>query len=250
MATLALTAAPLAAAEYNGTFPDHGRIAVTDRILVKWRTTAEARVAPDARRDRLARVGESAGLRLQRMREVAPRLDLVRVEQMTSREALDRIVERLAQDPAVEYAVVDQRRWPHRVPSDALFNAQWYLQATQPAATRAMIAWDSTTGSAGTVVAVLDTGVRFEHPDLQRADAGGKLLPGFDFIADSAGSVALANDGDGRDADASDPGDWIDSSDIQQPEFSGCPLTDSSWHGTRVSGIIAAHTDNGIGVAG
>ncbi|MGH8431745.1 MAG: S8 family serine peptidase, partial [Solimonas sp.] len=174
----------------------------------------------------------------------------MRLEQALSAASLERTLEQLAQDPAVEYAVADQRRWPHLVPNDSLFSAQWYLQAAQPSAIKATVAWDTTTGSAGTVVAVLDTGVRFDHPDLQRADTAGKLLPGYDFIADTAGNFAIANDGDGRDPDASDPGDWIDSNDIQQPEFTDCALTDSSWHGTRVSGIIAARSNNGIGVSG
>ena len=55
------------------------------------------------------------------------------------------------------------------------------------------------------IVAVLDTGVLYDHPDLGRGDRGGKLLPGFDFVS----GIAQANDGDGRDADPSDPGDWV-----------------------------------------
>ena len=64
-------------------------------------------------------------------------------------------------------------------------------------------AWSVTTGNASVVVAVLDTGVRFDHPDLMATGAGGNLLPGYDMISDSG----AANDGDGRDPDASDPGD-------------------------------------------
>src|SRR5262245_1564829 len=242
-----LAATPLLAAEYNGTFPDRTQPrAASDRVLVKWRATAESRAGTEAATARVTKLGAAAGMRLERMRELAPRLELLRLEQPLSGAELAQVLARLQRDPQVEYAVTDERRWPQLVPSDALFNAQWHLQSTQPAATRADLAWDVTTGSTGTVVAVLDTGVRFDHPDLQRAESGGKLLPGFDFIADSA----IANDGNGRDADPSDPGDWIDSSDIQQPEFSGCELADSSWHGTRVSGIVGARSNNGIGVTG
>jgi serine protease len=137
------------------------------------------------------------------------------------------------------------------VPSDSLYNSQWYLQSTQPSGIRADGAWDTTVGSAGTVIAVLDTGVRFNHPDLGHAEQGGKLLAGYDFIdGESSTSFLVANDGNGRDADPSDPGDWIDTGDQQKSAFAGCPLSDSSWHGTRVSGIIGALTDNGIGMAG
>jgi serine protease len=96
------------------------------------------------------------------------------------------------------------------------------------------------------IVAVLDTGVRYEHPDLLAASAGGKLLPGFDFVLDPA----TANDGDGWDADASDPGDWITSSEAGSEPFSGCTPSGSSWHGTRVSGIVGALANNSRGIAG
>ena len=66
-------------------------------------------------------------------------------------------------------------------------------------------AWNVTTGNPAVVVAVLDTGVRFDHPDLQAVAACGNLLPGYDMVS----NVDVANDGDGRDADASDPGDWV-----------------------------------------
>src|SRR5690606_40253006 len=114
-------------------------------------------------------------------------------------------------DPDVEFAVHDFRRSPHALPNDSLISEQWYLLSTEVAALRAESAWDITTGSAGTIVAVLDTGVRFDHPDLRPASEGGKLLPGYDFVsAESGTSFVGANDGDGRDPDPSDPGDWVD----------------------------------------
>ncbi len=100
----------------------------------------------------------------------------------------------------------------------------------------AVDAWELTQGSASTVVAVIDTGIT-AHPEFE-----GRLLPGADLISDPA----VANDGDGRDLDASDPGDF-------QPAASataGCPASNSSWHGTHVAGIIAAKGNNGIGIAG
>jgi serine protease len=92
------------------------------------------------------------------------------------------------------------------------------------------------------VVAVLDTGIT-AHPDLN----GGQLLPGYDFVSE----VDYANDGGGRDADPSDPGDWVTSSEkASNPLFKDCDVTDSNWHGTIISGLIAAATNNGDGVAG
>ena len=86
----------------------------------------------------------------------------------------------------------------------------------------------------------------YDHPDLARGDRGGKLLPGYDFVT----GIAQANDEGGRDADPSDPGDWITSTDQSNPALFSCLVSDSSWHGTRVAGMIGAITDNTVGVAG
>ena len=74
------------------------------------------------------------------------------------------------------------------------------------------------------VVADIDTGVRFDHPDLLTVAAGGKLLPGYDMIA----NASVGNDGDGRDADASDPGDWITAAEANNHFgfFYGCTPLD------------------------
>lgn len=88
-------------------------------------------------------------------------------------------------------------------------------------------AWDVTTGSTDVIVAVIDTGVLLNHPDLQ-----GRLIAGYDFISDPS----IAGDGDGIDPNPDDPGD-------QEPGG-------SSFHGTHVTGTIAALTGNALGVAG
>jgi serine protease len=167
---------------------------------------------------------------------------------------------RLAGHPDIAWVVPDLRRRAQLLPNDPLYPAasrpsgpdagQWTLRApdtTFRSAINAAAAWDRRpTGGQGIVIAVLDTGVRGDHPDLQ-----GRLLPGIDAVdEDDAGSFVTANDGDGRDTDASDPGDWITAAESDSGPLAGCDATDSSWHGTQVSTIAGALTNNGKGMAG
>lgn len=119
-------------------------------------------------------------------------------------------------------------------PNDSFYAEQWhYFDAV--GGVNAEPAWDEVNG-AGVVVAVLDTGYR------PHADLSANILPGYDMIADTF----VANDGDGRDSDAQDPGDHILANE--------CGYTHSerrsSWHGTHVAGTIVATTNNASGVAG
>ena len=175
-------------------------------------------------------------------RQIAGGLHLLRV---TAGEPAPRALARLRADPQVLYADLDQRRFPLASPDDPLFAGQWYMQDTQPAAVAAVDAWTLTTGSNGVVIAALDTGVRFDHPDL-RSGSANRLLPGYDMIS----SVQTGNTGEGRNADASDPGDWVTKADTKTALFANCTVANSSWHGTRVAGILGAITNNSTGIAG
>jgi serine protease len=186
-----------------------------------------------------------ASLTFKESREITNGLHLLKV-QPAAGESIEATIARLRADSAVETAEVDQRRFPHALPNDPLFTGQWYEQATQPAGIDAVTAWDTTSGRSDVVIAELDTGVRYDHPDLLMASANGKLLPGYDFVSDPT----IANDGDGRDADASDPGDFISTADAATATFSGCTVENSSWHGTRVAGILGALSNNATGIAG
>ncbi len=188
------------------------------------------------------------GIALRQARKIGANLRVLEVSTLAAPGSVGAALERLRADPDVQYAELDRRRHAHAIPNDNLFPGQWYLQnaASTPSAVDAVSAWDISTGSSGVVIAVMDTGVRYDHPDLAPAGAGGRLLPGFDFVADRT----VSNDGNGWDLDASDPGDWVTSQEAGSLPFSGCQQSDSSWHGTRVSGIIGARSNNGPGVAG
>lgn len=114
--------------------------------------------------------------------------------------------------------------------NDPYWGQQWFLNGTY--GTHAYDAWPSNTGRV--VVGVIDTG-RTAHPDLDS-----KTVAGRDFIA----SKFIARDGNGRDANPHDEGDWTTGSE-------GCgPASNSSWHGTHVAGIVGARANNGYGVVG
>jgi serine protease len=194
---------------------------------------------------RSAELAKRTGLALAFKREISDRLLASSIE--LGDEDAGRVLERLRADPAVEYVAIDHRRYPHATnPNDTGYINQWFLKNTEVAAVNAMDAWDNERGSNGVVVAVLDTGVLYDHPDLGRADRGGKLLPGYDFVS----ADHMTNDLNGRDADPSDPGDWVISSDMTNPIYTNCDIAASSWHGTRVAGMIGALTNNSVGVAG
>ena len=235
-----------AAAEHNPAAREPaGGGEVSGRVIVGWRGGA-------ADADRVAALATRARLPLGKATPIAPQIQVFAVEGVTDDRTLDAALATLRADPQVAFAEPDRRRYRHLTSNDPLFGAQWYLQSAQPSATAASTAWEpsaggNATGSDGIVVAVLDTGIRFDHPDLLRAASAGRLLPGYDFVsADGGNSFKTANDGDGRDADPADPGDWVTAAESS----ADCPQDDSSWHGTRVSGIIGARANNSTGLAG
>ncbi|MEQ1597497.1 MAG: S8 family peptidase [Casimicrobium sp.] len=150
----------------------------------------------------------------------------------------------IAAQPGVEYAEPDSRMFTMLVPNDTNYPSLWALKPPTVGnyGINAQTAWDTTTGSASIVVAVIDTGIT-NHVDL-----AGRTVAGYDFIAD----IPTANDTTARDGDPSDPGDWITSveSTTVGGDYEGCRATNSSWHGTHVSGTIGAIANNSLGVAG
>ena len=214
------------------------------RVIVRYRAGSALALAGAAagRAQHAARLASRLVLPLTDGRPLGQHTQGLRGQGLSSRQ----LVARLQAQPDVEWAVVDRRRTiTAAVPNDPYYAdgqtsitpgvGQWYLRppdSTVLSAINAQGAWAITTGLASITVAVVDTGVRFDHPDL-----AGKLWPGYDFVRNT-----ISNDGDGPDADASDPGDWSTASDT-------CGASNSSWHGTQVAGLIGAASDNRLGMA-
>ena len=155
-------------------------------------------------------------------------------------------VDEMKRQPDVEYAQYNYILQIVRVPEDPLFELQWHYRNNgsandeAPGGVNLPRAWERTTGASSAVIAVIDTGILPNHPDI---DGSPNLLPGFDMITDTFTS----NDGDGRDPDATDPGDGVDAGDCGF----GTPALPDSWHGTHVAGTVGVgRTDNDEGVAG
>jgi serine protease len=222
----------------------------TDRIIVKYKDekaplatkgagsiASRAAVQPlsAARKAVLDRAGQQFGFLMKESHQIATGARVIKLDRKVAlKDAAQVAADLAARDPDVEYAEPDRIMRPLLTPNDSMYSQQWdYFEAT--GGMNLPAAWDKSTG-AGIRVAVIDTGYR------PHADLSGQILAGYDFISDAT----IANDGGGRDSDASDPGDWTAANECG----SGEPASNSSWHGTHVAGTIAALTNNGSGVAG
>jgi serine protease len=206
--------------------------ASTDRFIVTYRDGG-ARLTAATRNEALSKAAVALGVRIRPVRTLATGASLIRTERKLGRAAAKRLMIELLKDPNVRAVDIDARVKPAFVPNDPLYTQQWHY-GNGAGGINLEPAWDLSQGD-GVVVAVLDTGIT-AHSELD-----GQKVAGYDFIAD----IDTAVDGDGRDADPSDPGDWHDG----ECNIFGIP-EDSSWHGTHVAGTVAAATNNGAGVAG
>ncbi len=149
-------------------------------------------------------------------------------------------------DPNVEYAQPNFILGIARTPNDPGYPIQWHYfnngsgAGLSPGGIGLPDAWDTTIGSRSVVVAVIDTGILPAHADIA---GSGNLVAGYDMIS----NTFIANDGDGRDPDPTDPGDAVAAGECGP----GSGPSPSSWHGTHVAGTVGVGaTDNAAGIAG
>ena len=168
--------------------------------------------------------------------EIAERIDSVDAALVTvDPDATEDASARLLRNRAVEFVEPNYVLRAKRIPNDRSFGEQWGLRnlghfgGKSGADVGATLAWDAVTGS-GAIVAVVDTGVSYKHPDL----AGNAWTNAADA------PNGLDDDGDGFDDDVYGA-DFIEND--SNPD-------DDGGHGTHVAGIIGAQGNNGIGITG
>lgn len=237
-ATGAVVYAELAADERSRLARQYAPIAYTPvtSMIVRMKPSATALARADAK----AGVARKAGVDVATTRSLPDGSQVLTFGTPLSPAAAAATHERLAADPDVAHVEVDRRAFVQVQPSDPMYVSQWNL--TDPVGgIAAARAWDFTTGDATAPIAILDTGV-LPHPDL-----AGRVIGGYDFVSDAR----FSNDGDGRDPDPSDPGDYVTQAESTTPggPLQGCYVRNSSWHGTMVAGTLGAAM-NGSGVSG
>ena len=212
----------------------------TDQVIIKFRDKT-SRTPSQLGANRMNALSAKMGVNVKHLRQMSQNKQILKLSHRMRVQDMYTILKQLAADPDIEYAIPDRVNRAMMVPNDPQYKDQWHYKepATEIGGVNLPPAWDITTGNSGIVVAVLDTGIT------NHAEFIGRTVPGYDMIHDTV----ISNDGDSRDADPSDPGDWITQveSDTVNWPFDGCEVQDSSWHGTHVAGIIGAKSNNGDG---
>ena len=218
-----------------GTAPAQGY----DRFIVKYREGTQQEFNVQMAEAAVGHVREynpvGQPVRVAVLRKLAVGGQVLKADRKLDRMEAAALMRAIAADPDVLYVEVDQLMKPLLTPNDTYYSQyQWDFHEAA-GGMNIDDAWNTTSG-AGVVVAVLDTGIT-THSDLSA-----NIIGGYDFISDSG----MARDGNGRDSNPADQGDWSAAGECG----AGSPASNSSWHGTHVAGTVAAVTNNAKGMAG
>ena len=206
----------------------------TDQFIVGLQSRRGIASEASAASQAAQHAASALGIGAQYLRPTATGAQVVKTSKALPAADASTFLTALRSNPDVAYAEPDVVLHPEAAPNDPGYPYQWPLW-DDPAGIRAPAAWDLNRGE-GSVVAVVDTGIT-PHTELN-----GNVLPGYDMMS----NPAWARDGDGRDANPGDEGDWTGAGECDAET----PATNSSWHGTHVAGIIAAIGNNNAGITG
>ncbi|NTU86098.1 MAG: S8 family serine peptidase, partial [Chloroflexales bacterium] len=216
----------------------------TDRLIITLNpssaTGAQIASSPALAADALS---DEAGADLSYVRPFGAEAHVLSLDAPRPYAEVEAIAQRLAATPEVLAARPDAILLPSSEPTDPGYSAfTWHLWPVAAGNYGANLppAWEITTGAPSIVTAVIDTGGLLGHEDLAGRTRPGN--PGYDMIS----SASAANDGDERDPNPSDPGDYVTAAEARP----GCGSRNSSWHGSHVGGTIGARANNGKGTAG
>ena len=211
---------------------------VVERLIITPHPARGGKLSAQLANGEHGRLSAMADRPLSVERKLSGRAHLIRLDKPVSVNEARALAAKLRDSGEIESAEPDLRMQAQNIqpndPGYASTPGQWHYKAPTGAnlgGADIPAAWDITLGSGNIDVAVLDTGYR-PHVDLQA------MLPGYDFVS----SISMSNDGDARDADARDPGDYVAANECG----SGSAAARSSWHGTHVMGTIAALMNNGL----
>ena len=209
-------------------------------LLMKPRPQAGSRLAGALQAVDAGELSKQAQVPLTVMRQMSGGVHVIKLHKAYKLSEARVIAARLMQnDPSLEYVEPDRVLHNLTTPTDPGYGNQWHYgtpAGSNKGGVNLPIAWDITKGNPSVVVAVIDSGYR------PHVEFGTAIVPGYDFITDPV----RANDGDGRDANAQDPGNW----QVAGECGGGTPAKDSVWHGTHVTGTIIAAMNNGQGGTG
>ena len=213
-----------------------------DHLIITPRAIKGKKLSEQLERRNDSHLSSIAARSLSIERQLSGKSHLLKLDRAVSLDEAHALAAKLSTNTEVESVEPDVRMQAHAfMPNDPGYSGapgQWHFmtpRGSNAGGADLPPAWEMTLGNGTVEVAVLDTGYR-PHSDLQ------PVLPGYDFVS----SLAMANDGNGRDADASDPGDAVVANECGR----GAAAARSSWHGTHVMGIIAALMNNGLYGAG
>ncbi len=220
----------------------------TQQLIIQFKSSGEVHIQSVRADQMLPDIALPDGRGLKFLRRFESRSAVVQLPESLSLSEAEHLAQQLEARPDIAAVVPNKRFSPALVPNDPQYlpgadavndPGQWHL-FEDTAGINMQNGWDRSTGTAGVVIAVVDTGI-IPHPDLNQA----RILPGYDFVSDTSADHDAVP---GRDGDPTDPGDWAEPGDDCYANDSGKDR--SSWHGLSIAGVIAAESDNARDIAG